>query len=50
MAANDKGRTEREREIKQQYGERAQQVPKYKPNRKQKRAQESMARQHKGKK
>lgn len=45
-----KGRTERERQIKEQYGDRAQEVAKYKPNRKQKRAQESMARQTKGKK
>jgi hypothetical protein len=41
---------EREKQVKAEYGERAQVVPKYKPNRKQKRAQESMARQHKGKK
>lgn len=37
---------EREREVKQQYGKRAQVVAPYKPNRKQRRAQESMARKH----
>lgn len=43
-------REKREREIKEQFGDRAQRVEKYKPNRKQKRAQESAARQAKGKK
>jgi len=34
---------ERERDIKEKYGAGAQEVPKYKPNRKQKRMQEAAA-------